>query len=62
MENTSILNLLKEEHVVGFEIDETKKLLKIMEYCDECYLINLDKRESLRFLDELTEVINQMEE
>jgi len=62
MVNESILSLLKEEHVVGFEIDENKKLFKIIEYCDECYFMNLDKQEALKFIGELTELINQMEE
>ena len=59
---TEILNQLKEEHVVGFEIVNNKKLLKITEYCDECYFIRLDKEEALNFVEELTELINQMEE
>ena len=59
---TEILNQLEEEHVVGFETVNDKKLLRITEYCDECYFINLDKQEALIFVEELMELFNKMEE
>ena len=62
MENEKILNKIYQDSVASFELSNDKKSLEIEECCDYCYATDLNKQEALKFVEELMEIINQMEE
>ncbi len=56
----SILDKLKNERVVSFEITEDETEVNVQERCDQCFGINLSKSELTLLSAELLNLANKM--
>ena len=56
----SILDKLKENNIVDFELKKNNTEIAISEACDYYYEYNLSKEEFKQLIDELTELYNSM--